>query len=183
MDYYKIDHLQNKRIAEAIRKLNDYPNQDFNKINTIIEKPNPIKSLQIISDQVKEPIVHIAEDESPKKNPKDVNSETDLLETIKQIKPIENLSSNNMQITEGKNIYPVNYTSYVSNDYEDILESVKQIKPEEYISLNNTQLIANQNTYSVKYIDSLINDYQDALYKVDSCLSTSSFEDGYNTNI
>ena len=71
MDSYEINHLQNKRIAEAVRKLNDYPKEDFNKQNTIIEKPSSIKSLQIISDQVKEPIIHIAEDESPKVNPKE----------------------------------------------------------------------------------------------------------------
>ena len=183
MDSYEINHLQNKRIAEAVRKLNDYPKEDFNKQNTIIEKPSSIKSLQIISDQVKEPIIHIAEDESPKVNPKDVNSEKSLLEIVKQMKPIENFSSNNMQITEGKkNIYPVNYTNNLNN-YEDILKTIKQIKPEEYNSLNNTQSIEDENTYSVNYTNNIINDYQDVLHKVDSCLSTSSFEDEYNINI
>ena len=140
MDSYKIDHLQNKRIAEASRKLNDYPNKDFNKQNIIIEKPSSIKKLQIISDQIKEPIVHIAEDESPKQNPKDVNDVKSLLESVKLMKPKENISSENIQTTKDKNTYPVNYT-------------------------NN-----------------LINEYDDILYKIDSCLTTSSFEEEYNSN-
>lgn len=140
MDSYKIDHLQNKRIAEAARKLNGYPNKDFYKQNTVIEKPSSIKKLQIISDQIKEPIVHIAEDESPKQNPKDVNDVKSLLESVKLMKPKENISSENIQTTKDKNTYPVNYTNNLINEYEDIL------------------------------------------YKIDSCLTTSSFEEEYNSN-
>ena len=140
MNFNKIDHLQNKRIAEAIRKLNDYPSEDFNKQNIVIEEPRSIKSLKIISDQVKEPIIHIAEDESLKDDPKDISN------------------------------------------VKALLESVKQMKLEEKISLKNTQIDEEKNIYPVKYTNNLISQYEDIIYKVDSSLTTSSFEDEYNTN-